>query len=1063
MSWQQAYGSATALNPPVVVGGVSYGAAVVFNSAPGQAGTEPVIVAGNFDAPPTTPAPGRRTVICRRAMQQFSYTKVNGPRDAMEVGYGALMGGNVAVTSEPERGYSWNGERSFRGDDSHDRARPGDVLWWRGRGFLISDAQAFTAAPATVNWGGDEPQRTIWTVQAEPNDLRLDPPDRVEHPEAWARFDTTGTGPFHDCGLYVFGGGSYTALERVVYAEDEDLFPADAAMDPGQYWFDPVGLDFRLGTDTGPKDLAAVWFESGRRLVAAEFGDEVVLEGGGTGYGAADDALSLASGVTREDFVLAFYVYFQPGVGFGQGAIEWRQGLASDAAVIACEWAGASILRVWVREETGGELAEVEIDWTASATGTFRIIRITKTGGTFAVHTSTDGTTFDAVVTGVALTGVVEKTYGLFGVTAWDGNAVRVGPPAGGLALAELGTDAGELSLLRLKTWSGVEYTQELTLPVAQEIERVDNLTSGLLMLEGDAGRGGWSVSGGKLVLASETAGDVIRVTHEAAGSAPTPPGRPGRFPGAINFGTFAEDGETSTTVLGENRGNWRDVLTVIDLEGELAAIAGEDFEIRRNPRFDPLDPPDLHYSVRNGATEAWQALPEGAGLFRPVEGLVLLTEAFLATVSGPLCLRARGKRYSQAGNMQARQLNDLALAIEALDGLWVSIPTGAAGAGVGGGLPYGGINVGPSGTACWDCATTYSDAFDWGTTRSAVALFADNGLPGWYSDSNYYAAMGSISGYTTAANTAVVSCGSGCIEYSMNDRWTSNDHVVGVNPAGGFLGNPTAYNYFGAEPPNWQLGAWSVAPVFYVGSTALPIPDVVTRLPEGAVCVEAWAQVKVTGLQRWDWELEVDGDVTNYHWRVTVNDVAVQDYVVARATEAIVIDDSDEEDPVARTTGGIGFTLIGRRRRSSNVEAKDTGDLIAIAADDWRAFPGGTVVGGTAADGKWSLINVTNVIQGLINARASEYTEFFLWPGAAGVSPLSTDTGLTAYAKTVFPTRSATLRGTAPNTWADYSASGSWTTFTTLQIGGILAKFRLPEGTDLVLPLEQRPFAPSA
>lgn len=1074
MTWQQLYGSATALNPPVVVGGVSYGAAVVFSSAPAQGSSEPTICTGNFDEAPSEPVPGRKSVICRRAMQQFSYTDVRGAGDASEITYGALMGGNVAATTEPERGYSWVGERSFRGDDSHDRARPGDVLWWNGRGFLVSDVEPFAVAPSLVNWAGDEPLQVVWTVRAEPNDLRLDPPDRVTHPDAWTRFDTTGTGPFHDCGLYVWdeGSTSYVPMDHTIFADDEEIYPRDATMDAGAYWFDGLGLEFRVGTDSGTNDLAAVWFESGRRLVDAVFGDQIVLAGAGTGYAEDDDALSLASGVTRDDFVLSMYVYEQQGAGFGNGAIEWRQGLAADAAVIACEWAGPVIQRVAVRSSSGGVLADVAIEDVFPMTGPFFIVRITKSGGTFSVHISDDGSTFEPVVTGVALTGVVAKTYGLFSVAAWGGNAVRVGPPTGGIGLADLGAGTGELSVQRIKTWTGAGYTQSVTLPTAAMIDRVDNLTSGLLMLEGDPGRGGYSIESGKIVLYSEAAGDMIRVRHVAEGSPPSPPGRPGRFHQAVNMGTFQEDGETSTTSTAENVGNWRDRLTVIDTHDELAAIAGEEFEIKRNPRFDPLDPPALHYSVRDGEADAWQALPEGSYLLREVEGIVLLASAFLASVEGQLCIRASGKRYSQAGNMQARQINDIGKAIEALDELWCQVGSTHLGDGVGGtGEARGPL---PSGFTCLDCFDVDYTGFEigghtrgiWGGRMDALAAFGVGGFPYWQTAGTVrYVAFGDPTGLTVANTDVWHECCPG-----GPGGWNENQLgypavYIDVQP----FGSITETQHFGSTLIFEDLGDANYGGVsFSFSGLALEIGDVLSRLPEGTVCVEAKMPVKFDGFQGGTWECSkysvnwYASPAHTYTHEVRFNGNL---YQRKRVVDGVTAEETDNSASVEflGPSAPIAFTLIGRRRASQNVYVPPDDAWYAVPAGLWHSIGGGGIVaGGTASDGKWRVIDVTNVVNALLRARKTQLVDFQLWPSRPGISPGTSVDGMAAFAKGLYPTESVehsvtVIEGARLHTQT-YTYAGGYVRWENLQAGAIMARFRLPGGTDLVLPIEQRP-----
>lgn len=1059
---EQFCGRYTVLDPPLNVGGTAYGAAVAFGTNPGKPASAHIVVSGVFAANPSGST--SKTVACRRDFQSDSYFVPRDQGGPYEQIFPVLMGGNVCQTHEAQRLYSWANGRAIRGGDALDRAQPGDVLWWQGRGFLITGCEAFAQAPDEVSWQGDESLPVVVWIDVDFQDLRLAMPDRSGvNTDAVLHVPDGDTGFFADSGFYV----ASTKLARKVFDNpstsepDEAYYPPAAGFASGEhYWLDLIGGAIRLASavESIGDELTAVYWHRNLIETAEASPAILVVEGTGAGYGTNGGVEDLVTAVgvrTQGDIFKGPFIYSKPDGHYGAGSVEWRAAASAGAIVVAVTWDEDGVVTgILARYEQDGEIEPVSFTPNASLVGDqfFNLIML-RDGEDFTILILPEGGSAIGVAT-VVVPGLGEERAGIFSVCAWGSAAVRfasMGVAGETIRLVPFST--GVLSRLVVSTFSGIEYSKGYGVPTATALGSVENMSAhGAPVAMGEsatARRDRYTLGTGTIILTSETAGDRIRLTFEAPEGEPEKPGRAPRLGGTVNGAV--QDSEN----VNENRANWLDTITVHDPHGELLATAGEAFEIRRDPVFDSRNPPSLSWAIHGDPGQDWQAMDSGDFLARWTEGLVLIKKAFLdALPPGALpCLRAAGHRFSQAGNMPARAFNDVAKAVAALDELWVSV--GIAG---GGGLTeasglVGYPEFGPTATVCLDCFTTRGVGFAWGTRKELLAATAALDYPGWLTADIYEDPVGNIKPFTAELNGIWTECCPGGAGYNHNTEIAAGCYLCEVNPNGnvGFIGGYYGEDLWGCIWPGWGSGHPELSQaVFKFRSVPVAAWDVLSRIPDGAEILEAFAPVTVHELRHHEWSFEFEHHPgTSTRGLMVINGIAAVDFE-KDGSGAVIRDDGVGYDLETQyvSEGAMSYQLVGRERDSKIAHSLADGRELTVAVHRYSFLGGGLSIGGDIADEKTKLVDVTNLVRALVLHRDSKYADFFLWPSRAGVDPGESPGSLAGYAESLLPSLNGSqFYDEDGNSHIDISGSGSLTGCNGIAIGQAMVRFRMPSG----------------
>lgn len=1028
----QFFGRFSLLNPTIAFGGFTAGAVVQFNSEP-FAGQSPDVVSGTLQAVTGTTS---KTLTFAREFQLFSYTDSFGD----EIEYKALMGGNIVQTGEPERGYSHRNPRAFRGGDARDRCEPGDVVWHNGRAFLITEAWPFDGAPASVSWQGDEPLATVWTLDANINDLSL-PRDTYGA--------NTGAFEHWDDSTDVFGGNTleiddsgWEACERVIFnrpsdsAPDVFLYPPNAQFSTSptaaEFWWDSWGRRFRLASHNesrGDTYRASYWVRSLEEWAATGTTEVWGLANTDNADGFADtvaeneDRFAMLATRIGGTFNRVFRVYKRGGA-FPDLAFMWRTDAAVDSAMVGVEMSGGTPAFRLARATAGSGTRNAitpSPGYPPVATGNYYDIRATLTGSTMEFTLQDEGGS-EELIYGTSITGAIPASpSGWVGFAVWGNAGVRFSGFEAGEDVAlvrveaqgEMGVRVEEFSPARFQN---VAYSITRAKKTAEMLQGLRNVTASIDMTESATKRRDtYDLSGSDITVWSESSGDLIQVTEAAPSSAP---GGTGRIPQVTNTVDFATQDSSDAN---ENRAHWRDRVIIHDPDEEFEGTGGQTVEIKRNAVFDSRNPPTLSWSHRDATGDEWNAMTPGTDYIgRWAAGLVFLSAAFVAAREGEgvedkLCFRSEGVRILHNGSQTARQFNDMAGALDEFDELWCAIG-GIGGEGIechGGGSIEGGFgdytcNVG---LECW-----VPTSFAWGATPNQMNAGAP--FPQWVSGSKRFSSMS----YDPSPGT--VSCGA------------DNLNLAGVHVDGLFQYtiNPNTVNPFVSEAVRFGASvlppsiATEVTFGFSFAAPALTMNQVIAGLPDGSVCVEAYTRARFTGLNATTITVE-------YETRG----------IISESTISNINTDTDlDEAPI---TAAI---LLARR---DSVQVFDgNGDPLTIADWEFKFAGSGTPI--TIPAGEWRRIEITDAINGVIANRDSRYNRILILPTMANAA--ASANGMEGYLLSLIPEYTGEITDTE-----DCAVDYRWTATATevsadsMEFDAILARFRLPDGSlTPVLPI---------
>lgn len=956
MGNRSAFGSASALVPPITVGGVAYGLALRFSPSP-EEGEAHEVVTGHVDRVEALGG-GRWRVICRRAMVTCSYT-----RPQLEVLYECLCGGNVASAPEPLRIYSWANPDAVRGDLAGRRAIAGDALWFGPPGgeeaAFIEEAIAFGQPAAVVNYAGDAPRPTVSYAALDWLDLFLPQPTAEREANPAAAVDLTLSGPWYggNGALFVRAAAEdpYTALTRRAFGVDQpELYPADAELALGEYWLGGESLRLRVSSHNEAlgDQLLASWWEGPFDVLTPAGGRAMVLEGAGAGYdaaGTADERVAFLAPAVA-DFEEAFLLLADALGNFGAAALEVDFPEAGRCAALL--WSGNAVSALLARTADGGGMEPQPFAET-TLSGSVATLTVRKVGGTVSFLLGTDligEVDFGAAVPAVA--------FGRVGVAAFAGGACKWYGPEG-REVARHGT-GGRLHRLNFREWSGIAYRKDIALPAGTAIESAVGRAYGPYSAAGSPRRRNhYSRTGDVLTFWSETVGDVVRIRQAAAGTAPAPPGRCPR-PGSaiVNFATVdPESGEAFLPTLNpaEQLANGHDVL-VVRVPGSRAPAAGDPFTVRRNVALDPREPWTLRFAVKGDPGADWSVLASSAApgadvLPRLPEGVFLVRQSWLEALAGARpCFALDATFIEHRANLDARTVNELAAGVEALEGLHFEVGVSGTSVQVAGWMEA--ARMVNSGWEChsWRCVGN-SSGLTAGVTREAwnydpasvqgrLGNIAERagGLPGvlalMSTGGPGLVMVDSLSGeFFTTADYTDVECCTGLPAWNTKSLPTQGrrmylwpyDNGAGI----GFVPSdfPLLDNGFGAdlEPPGAGGGVgYSVGPtMFRFAGLGFDIPPQLRRAPKGTTVVSAFLLCRFSGVQNRVWSISESGhwprnaeaalsfpfEETRHHV-TTINGVEVLRIEPGEGGPIV----TTNPEPPSVQTAAVTFVAVGRR-----------------------------------------------------------------------------------------------------------------------------------------------------
>ena len=339
--------------------------------------------------------------------------------------------------------------------------------------------------------------------------------------------------------------------------------------------------------------------------------------------------------------------------------------------------------------------------------------------------------------------------------------------------------------------------------------------------------------------------------------------------------------------------------------------------------------------------------------------------------------------------------------------------------------------------------------------------------------------------GFTTAANVTT-NCAAPCSTNFESRKFGTETRLITTYPWGGdWLYAEFPKNCFGTDWPTFrgvddQFDRTSESKFRFAG-IPFAIPAQLRRAPTGTQIVEAWLEVKFTGLVHRAWNLSVDNrymridripamDANEFQHSISYhNGVLKGEYIGSGITGGAPYS-YIEEDDLSVTTASLSYNLVGRRRSSKNVycplwvaeNSRDFGEVddetyqgwvdyatMTVQNGAWVALGAGVATGGTVATGKWGVVNVTAALQGLLNARHLPLVDFQLWPTNAGVDLNATPGGLSGYLRGLDTVRSLAVDNIDDETFHyEFEISGQYTEFDSMETGALFFRMKLPDGT---------------
>lgn len=472
-------------------------------------------------------------------------------------------------------------------------------------------------------------------------------------------------------------------------------------------------------------------------------------------------------------------------------------------------------------------------------------------------------------------------------------------------------------------------------------------------------------------------------------------------------------------------------------------------------PVFDPSNAPTVEYAVVN--TSGWTALDAANYKAYWPEGLILLRESWLASLASRtgLCFRFSGQIYRQTAHCPKRIYVDLADAIDSLDELFIPIGIRTSGhlqltggTGVVAPQPSGWVCDGtqwlPTGWVAGGSNSEFRDPYDslplWEVGPFAALQYVDN-----------------IHGASSAgANTQLCNGNPQDVDdYCANDgeSFTFVSPFGSARNSGWSKGDGASNFHFGSNynQPFIGFGDGSITygyGCFNFEGIPITLPAEFSRMMDGCTIIEAKWQVKIGGLRERTWsctwsdaEYITNPDSTSNR-RTSIN--GYEAYVLRYEGGLIVENKNDPGGiPSDPTTGNVGFGLIAKEKNTGSITDYN-GTLHNADASTFRGL-GGAIASTSLSGSDWTIIDVKQTLEALLDDKNSRATEYFLFPSIA-IQPGDGVGTLGQFVRSMMPSVSvSSLNG---GRGFSYSASGSVTYGTTFETKTqIYVRYRLPSG----------------
>jgi hypothetical protein len=180
-----------------------------------------------------------------------------------------------------------------------------------------------------------------------------------------------------------------------------------------------------------------------------------------------------------------------------------------------------------------------------------------------------------------------------------------------------------------------------------------------------------------------------------------------------------------------------------------------------------------------------------------------------------------------------------------------------------------------------------------------------------------------------------------------------------------------------------------------------------------------------------------------------------------------VTIPETTDTTPPAPDEFSIGWILMGTRKRTRAVvlpeKASASVDYMDVSGDEYVAI-GATLGGTVSADGKSHVVNMTEIIQALLDDRDSENDPdgYFLWPTGGTVpdaETIASESAMFGAIRALIPDHTIedfTTDGATGQTAAviDTGTATRVIMPTNMSISRIYARVRTPAGTISTLPV---------
>lgn len=834
------------------------------------------------------------------------------------------------------------------------------------------------------------------------------------------------------------------------------------------------------------------------------YNQSMSIEGNGSGLATSGGDHRVARAVEAwgsEDFTVRIQVgKVIADSGFGKAGVCVSNGVRPGAKQIAIDWYGGTP-RVYTIDEDGTVTHVATFPSSASANDWDVEIERTDAGANEwtirwwepgeLTATDIDVVTFD-LGTESPLVGVyaAENT-----MMRWTNGGLTPGPSLGYYHTRDSLTDS-QPSKIGVRV-AGIEDTFPLI--YRRQYIRATPITSVINVSAGDAemttvfdNQPGTRLEYGlestddptinTLILPLECAGDTIKVNYLPL----DPPDPPGYYPPAQGRLNFSTDGGT----VSENRANWFDMVTIDDPLGHWPSGSASDdasVAIVRNPCWLSIDTVEYAIYDRSGSP-TWTEIDSGDRLDFAVDGYVLLKSSWMAAnlVGGQRYMfRVTGTELQRTGGFDAESYRLALESFEAIDEGWINnalIVSGTGGPGylvssVDFELGFTGYDeispgvVAPTGMAfgtrsevlhnadpevddsslvsCGSPSRTL-DPLDWTRQRWPISSFL-GGTAGkyWVGASAQGIDAGSILGGAVCSHDLTVE------EAMVYEANIQPDPLIETRGFGAVLSGP-------GPGPN-ELGAFA-----WIDGVAVSLGENLRCLPVGSTCVSAYAEVivpddatvstsrivyvgpgRVPSIGVFGYNTYINGGLVAEYWE-TWNGSS---WVVTTPLATYL-------PPSGPTTFSLGFHLMGTRRHTKAVRLPEKSDpsfgYLDMPAHDYVSVAASTP-GTVTANGKRHLVNVTEIVQAMLDDRGSTNDKdgYFLWPHNGRVpdpDDIATEGVYFGLLRSMLPEYTVedfarTASGLAAAR-VDTGTAEFVTLPTSITIANILARVRTPSGT---------------